>query len=87
MTDAQTAAQPVHKERLGRIKASVWMNDTTNGPMYNVTFARVYRRDDEWKESYSYTRDDCLVLAQLAQLVSVWIYQHPLTQTSEPEAA
>ena len=69
--------QPVHEERLGRMKAVVWENPTKNGKMYNVQFCRVYRDDDDqWQESTSFGRDDCLVLARLAEIVSVWIYRH-----------
>ena len=76
MSDAEKKSPPVHEERLGRIKACVWKNDTENGPMYNATFGRLYRDGNEWKESHSYSRDDCLVLARLADMVSVWIYKH-----------
>jgi hypothetical protein len=75
MSDGEKNAPPVHEERLGRIKASVWKNDTENGPMFNVTFARLYHDGKNWKDSHSYSRDDCLVLARLADIVSVWIYQ------------
>ncbi len=29
-------AKPVHEIRLGRIRAAVWLNETENGPRYNV---------------------------------------------------
>ena len=66
-----TKNRPVHEERLGRIKACVWENPTENGTMYNVTFARVYRDDEGWKETQSFGRDDCLILARLADMMSV----------------
>ena len=77
--------QPVHEERLGRIKAVVWENETKNGSMFNVQFCRVYHDPNSgWQESSSFGRDDCLVLARLAELVSVWIYrQPPKDQASE----
>ena len=75
--------QPVHEERLGRMKAVVWENTTANGSMFNVTFGRIYRDGDEWKESQSFGRDDCLVLARLAELTSVWIYRHQATMAAD----
>ena len=78
--------RPVHEERLGRIKACVWENPTENGTMYNVTFARVYRDEEGWKETQSFGRDDCLVLARLAEITSVWIYRQQASQ-SAAEAA
>ena len=78
--------QPVYEERLGRIKAVVWENETKNGAMFNVQFCRVYHdRESGWQESQSFGRDDCLLLARVAELVSVWIYRHQ--QSSQTEAA
>ena len=74
--------QPVHEERLGRMKAVVWENETANGSMFNVTFNRIYRDGDEWKESQSFGKDDCLLLARLAEITSVWIYRHQAAEKS-----
>jgi hypothetical protein len=80
--------QPVHEERLGRMKAVVWENETANGSMFNVTFNRIYRDDDGWKETQSFGKDDCLLLARLAEITSVWIYRHQAAEKSaEREAA
>ena len=68
--------QPVHEEKLGRMKAVVWENQGPNGSIFNVTFSRLYKDGDDWKESQSFGRDDCLVLARLAEIVAVWIYRH-----------
>ena len=77
---------PVHEERLGRVKAVVWENETRNGAMFNVQFCRVYHdANSGWQESQSFGRDDCLVLARLAEIVSVWIYRHQ--QRDQAEAA
>ena len=35
-----TAQKPAHEIRLGRIKATIWANDTENGKRYNVTLTR-----------------------------------------------
>ncbi len=35
--------KPVHEERLGRIKACVWENETEAAKVHNVTFVRLYR--------------------------------------------
>ena len=79
--------KPVHEERLGRMKAVVWANDTEHGVRHNVTFSRLYKDGDEWKESQSFNRDDCLLLARLAEIISVWIYRHGATASAEREAA
>ena len=74
--------QPVHEERLGRMKAVVWENTTENGSMFNVTISRLYKDGDEWRESQSFGRDDCLLVARLAEIVAVWIYRHQAQQSS-----
>ncbi len=53
--------KPVHQIRLGRIKAAVWANETSNGVRHNVTFTRLYKEDDEWKDSDSFGRDEVVL--------------------------
>ena len=60
---------------------------TKHGVRHNVTFARTYKDGEQWKESQSFGRDDCLVIARLAEIVAVWIYRHANEQTAEREAA
>jgi hypothetical protein len=55
--------------RIGRgIKAKVWTNNGNKGTWYNVTFARTYRDDNgALQDSDSYSRDDLLLLARVAE--------------------
>jgi len=42
-TQTKTAGnKPAHEVRLGNIKATIWQNDTTQGPRYNTTLERSY---------------------------------------------
>jgi len=59
--------------RIGANKATIWCNQTAHGPMFNVTFARVYRDGETWKESLSFSRDDLLVVSKLADQAHTWI--------------
>ena len=60
------ANKPVHTVRHRSIKATIWKNETSNGPMYNVTVVRSYRDDnDEWKDSHSIGYDDLMNVAAL----------------------
>jgi hypothetical protein len=68
--------QPVHEIRMGLIKACIWQNQTRSGDRYNVTFMRLYRDGDVWRESSHYGRDDLLLLAKVTDLAHTWIYQH-----------
>ena len=75
--------KPVHEVRLGAIKAAVWKNDTQNGVRYNVTFARLYRDNDEWKTTDSFGRDDLLVLAKVADHAHSWIHEQRQEEREE----
>ena len=79
--------KPVHEERLGAIKATVWANQTQKGVMYNTTITRVYKDDDEWKDTGSFGRDDLLVVSRVAELASVWIYREQARAREEEREA
>ena len=68
------AKRPVHEVRMGRIKAAVWEDNTQNGPRHNVTFSRLYKDGDQWKDSQSFGRDDLPLLAKVADLAHTWIF-------------
>ena len=67
--------KPVHTIRLGRIKATIWANQSQNGPWYSVQVCRVYRNGDEWKQSDSFGRDDLLLVCKVLDQAHTWIYQ------------
>ncbi len=66
--------RPVHEIRYGGIKAVVWCNQTANGPMYNVTVARLFKDGDTWKESSGFGTDDLLILAKALNDAHTWIH-------------
>jgi hypothetical protein len=75
-TSSQPAKQkPVHEIRLGRIKATIWENETENGTRYNVTVCRLYKEDDQWKQTASFGRDDLPLVAKVVDLVHTWTYE------------
>jgi hypothetical protein len=65
---------PVHELRLGRIKGTVWLNETEMGVRYNTTFARLYRVDEQWRETQSFGCDDLPLLSKVADLIHTWIF-------------
>ena len=76
--DEKSGNKPVHEVRLGRIRASVWLNDTENGPRYNVQITRLYKdQKDKWKDSTSFGREDLPLVARVADMAMVWIYENP----------
>ena len=73
---ATQAQRPVHEIRMGRIKATIWENETENGSRYNVNLTRLYKDDDQWKDSTGFGRDDLLLVAKVADLAHTWIFGH-----------
>lgn len=64
------------EKRLGRIKATIWANQTENGVRHNVKFCRLYKdADNKWADSDSFGRDDLLLLAKLADQVHTELYE------------
>ena len=67
--------KPVQELRLGAIKATIWRNETANGPRCNVTVSRLYKEGDEWRSSDSFGREDLLTLAMVLDLAHTWIHE------------
>ena len=61
---------PADEIRIGRLKATIWLNPTEDGRgRYNVVFAAVYRdADGEWHTTHSFGLNDLLLLAKVADL-------------------
>ena len=68
------AKKPVHEIRIGRIKATIWENETQNGTRHNVTVSRLYKDGDEWKDSASFGRDDLPLVAKVADQAHSYIF-------------
>ncbi|MCA9234563.1 MAG: hypothetical protein KDA44_03800 [Planctomycetales bacterium] len=71
----RTAAKtgPVEEIRLGPVKAAIWENETAVGRRYNVTVCRLYKDEDQWKQTDSFGRDDLLLLAKVVDQAHTWI--------------
>jgi len=78
--------KPVHEVRVGSVKAAIWENPTDNGARHNVTFERLYKSDDEWKQTQSFGRDDLLVLAKVADQAHTWIFENAKGPTDKSAA-
>lgn len=67
--------KPAHEIRLGRIKATIWANDTEKGARHNVAIQRIYKDGDEWKSTTSFGRDDLPLVIKVADLAHTWIFE------------
>jgi len=63
---SDSANRPIDEVRIGRIKAAIWANASETGVRHNVTFSRLYKEGDEWRDTDSFGRDDLLLLAKVA---------------------
>ena len=73
-------SRPIHEIRMGRVKAAIWVNDTENGSMHNVTISRLYKTDEGWATTQSFGRDDLPLVAKVADLAHTWIYEQAATK-------
>ncbi len=69
------AKKPVHEVRIGRIKASIWENETEHGSRHNVVIKRLYKEGDAWKSTESFGRDDLPLVQKIADWAHTWIVQ------------
>ena len=79
--------KPVAEVRIGRVKATIWLNGTEQQPRHNVTFSRLYKDDaGEWKTTQSFGRNDLLVLRKVADLAHTRIFELPQQEEQEAES-
>lgn len=74
--------KPAHEVRLGRVKAVIWENRSGETIFHNVTFTRLYKDGDDWKESSSFSRDDLPLVQKVADQVHTWIYDNMKRQVA-----
>ena len=75
MTDEKK--KPVHQEKLGRVRASIWANKTERGLLYSVTLSRSFKKGTEWKNSSSFSREDFPLIARLLEASERWMLSAP----------
>jgi hypothetical protein len=73
---AKDKVRPVHEIRMGRIRAAIWENDTTNGKRHNVSLSRIYKDGEVWKDSSSFGRDDLPLVMKVSDVAHTWIFEH-----------
>jgi hypothetical protein len=73
MTDMHN--EPVKKFRIGAVSATIWKNEAEGRSFYSTTIVRSYRDRDteEWKETSSFSHDDLLNVAKVADRAEAFI--------------
>ena len=79
---ARDKVRPVHEIRMGRIRAAIWENDTTNGKRHNATLSRIYKDGETWKDSTSFGREDLPLVMKVADRAHSWIFEN--SHSAEP---
>jgi hypothetical protein len=66
--------RPAHEIRFGRLKLTIWKQESDKGPWFSVVPTRSYRdAQGNWRSSQSFGLDDLLLLAKLCDLADTWI--------------
>ena len=69
MTQTANTNRPVDDVRIGRVKATIWRNETEDGKTsFNTVFGRLYKDGDAWQSTPSFGRNDLLLVAKVADL-------------------
>lgn len=84
-----TRKPPAHVIAFGRIRATIWANqDTDGGTWYSVTLTRTYQDGaGKTKSATSFGRDDLLVAAEAMRLAYHWIAMKPGSRSSQSDAS
>jgi len=65
--------KPANEIKLGRIKATIWANETSSGIRHNVSVERLYKDGDKWKTTTSFGRDDLPLVCKALDQAHTWI--------------
>jgi hypothetical protein len=67
--------RPVHEIKLGRVRASIWSNESDRQDVwFSVSISRLYRGGNEWKTTTSFGRDDLPLVSKAAEMAYAWIW-------------
>lgn len=67
---------PVYEVKIGRVRGTVWANESENGTWYAVAFSKLYKdRDDKWQDSVYFSKEDLPLLIKAADQLHTWLYQ------------
>lgn len=78
--------KPAHEVKLGRIRATIWANETDQDVWFNVTITRLYNDGESWKDTTSLRRDDLPIAAKAADMAYAWIWsQNSASESGDTE--
>ena len=67
--------RPIHEIKVGRIRASIWTNESERQDVwFTVSISRVYCDGEQWKTTTSFGRDDLPLVAKAAEMAFAWLW-------------
>lgn len=74
MTQSNDSNKPVNTYRLGNLSATIWPNLVNDKTYYSTEIVRNYKdKDGNWKTSSSFSHDELLNVAKLAERAEEYI--------------
>jgi hypothetical protein len=80
---------PAHEIRFGRVKVTIWANQSTDGVWYSVVVGRIFKdaKSGSYRTANSLGRDDCLPAAKALEEAWFWVHaqghQQPTATTAD----
>ncbi len=68
--------KPEHEIKLGAIKATIWKNENEGRVNHNVQIVKIYKKEEDWKETTSFSKTDLPLVAKVSDLAHTFIYQN-----------
>lgn len=81
--------QPAHEIKLGKIRATIWANETEDHDVwFNATISRLYKNGEGWRETNTLRRDDLPVAMKAIDMAYSWMWRKQVQlQRAERNAA
>ena len=81
--------QPAHEIKLGKIRATIWANETEDQDVwFNATISRLYKNGEGWRETNTLRRDDLPVAMKAMDMAYSWMWRKQVQlQKAERNAA
>jgi hypothetical protein len=72
----QKGSRPAKEFRLGRVRASCWLNTNSKGESwFSIVLTRSYKdAQGNWKNSHSLGLDDLFVAGEVLKQAALWVY-------------
>ena len=86
---SKTGNRPAKEFRLGRVRASCWLNTNSKGESwYSIVLTRGYKdAEGQWKNSHSLGLDDLFIAAEVLKQAALWIHAERQGEHKAPAAA